>query len=277
MTYKTLMVHLELDSDNTSLLDVAADLANEFDATIIGIAACQPCQVMYDEGFTAGEAMVADWAEIEREIAAAETSFRKALGGRVKNLEWRSAITYEPLASYIATQARAADLLITRPDRGASLLDNTRRVKVGKLAEDAGRPVLTVPHEITRLAPRNALIAWKDCREARRSVADALPLLRLAKHVTVLEVARADDRKGVRGRVEDVARWLKSHGITADAVDAPRNHSVESDLYAEIIERDCDLLVAGAYGHSQLAEFILGGVTRDLLIDPRYYCVLMAH
>jgi nucleotide-binding universal stress UspA family protein len=28
-----------------------------------------------------------------------------------------------------------------------------------------------------------------------------------------------------------------------------------------------DLLVAGAYGHSKLREFILGGVTRSLLVD----------
>jgi hypothetical protein len=79
MTYKTLMVHLELDGDNGGLLEVTANLAARFEASVIGIAACQPVQILYDDGLTAGEELVADRAEITREIAAAETQFRKAL------------------------------------------------------------------------------------------------------------------------------------------------------------------------------------------------------
>ena len=61
----------------------------------------------YDEGFTAGEVMVQDRAEITKEIAAAESEFRAALAGRAPGLEWRSAVTPASLASYIAEQARA--------------------------------------------------------------------------------------------------------------------------------------------------------------------------
>jgi nucleotide-binding universal stress UspA family protein len=276
MTYKTLMVHLELDGKNSGLLEVAADLADRFDAGVIGIAACQPFQMLFDEGLTAGEVTLADRAEIVREIAAAEAEFRQALKGRVKTLEWRSSISYAPLASCIADEARAADLVITSPDRGASMLDNTRRVKIGDLALEAGRPLLIVPHGISTVALKNVFVAWKDSRESRRAVTDALPLLKLAKNVTVLEAAGAADQGRAHGRVMDVARWLESHGVAADPVTTARGGPEATELHADLIERGCDFLVAGAYGHSRLGEFVFGGVTRDLLLDPEY-CVLISH
>src|SRR6185312_4729028 len=110
MSYKTLMVRLELDGDNAGVLEIAADLAARFDAKVIGIAACQPVQVMAAEGI-ANIAIEEEYSQIAREIAAAEGQFRSALAGRVKVLEWRSTITYAPLAEYIAEQARAADLI----------------------------------------------------------------------------------------------------------------------------------------------------------------------
>ena len=220
MDYKTLMVHLEPDGDNSGVLEVAADLAARFEFHVIGIAACQPFQVLFDEGLTAGEIMVADRAEITREIAAAEVAFRKTLTGRVKTLEWRSAITYEPLASYIADEARAADLIITGPDRGSSLLDNTRRVKIGDLALEAGRPLLVVPHGVSALTLNNVFVGWKDKREARRALADALPLLKRANNVTVLELASKAALARARARVDDVARWLEYHAVTAEPMAA---------------------------------------------------------
>jgi nucleotide-binding universal stress UspA family protein len=41
-------------------------------------------------------------------------------------------------------------------------------------------------------------------------------------------------------------------------------------------ERDADLLVMGAYGHSRLREFILGGATRSILARPPTW-VLLSH
>jgi len=276
MTYKILMVHLELDGRNSGLLNIAADLAGKFDAGVIGIAACQPFQMLLDEGLTAGEVTVADHTEICREITAVEAEFRQALTGRVKILEWRSGITYAPLSSYIAGEARAADIILTRPDRGASILDNTRRVKIGDLALEAGRPVLIVPHGVSTLALNNAFVAWKDSREPRRAVADALPLLRLARNVTVLEAAGKSAQSEAHRRVVDVARWLESHDITAEPVTSTLRGSDAADLYSEMIVRGCDFLVAGAYGHSRMGEFVFGGVTHDMLLDPQY-CVLISH
>ena len=145
MDYKTLMVHLELGRDNSGLLKIAGDLAGRYKAAVIGIAACQPIRVLYDEGYGTGDVLAVDRQEMEKEIAAAETQFRTALAGRAASLEWRSVITFLPLAEYIAEQARTADLIITGKDIGGVLLDNTRRVDIGALAMLAGRPILLVP------------------------------------------------------------------------------------------------------------------------------------
>lgn len=277
MSCKTLMVHLELDGKNAGLLKIAADLAGMLNARVIGIAACQPMQMVYDEGYACGDEIVADRVEITREIEAAKAEFHQALEGRVKHSEWRSCLTFGSLASYIADEARAADLILTRPDIGGSLLDNTRRVKIGDLALQAGRPIVIVPHGMSSLTLNNVFVAWKDSREARRAVADALPLLRLAKSVTVLEVAGEADQNRAHSHVADVAHWLETHDVSARLVTAVHQGPDAENLHAEMIARDCDFLVAGAYGHSRVGEFVFGGVTRDFLLNPQLHAVFLSH
>jgi nucleotide-binding universal stress UspA family protein len=276
MDYKTLMVHLELESDNAGLLAIAGDLAERFQASVIGIAACEPIQVLYDEGYRTGEVMAQDRAYMAGEIAAAETQFRAALTGRAKGLEWRSAITYLPLAEYIAEQARAADLIITGRDIGAALLDNTRRVNIGSLTMQAGRPVLVIPNGVSALPLHHVFVGWKKTREARRAAADALPLLQAAGRVTVLQVAPPSELARAQAEVADVAAWLGRHGVTAEPVTAEVIGMESDNFAAELVERKCGLLVAGAYGHNRLSEWVFGGVTRDYLLDPDF-CVLFSH
>jgi nucleotide-binding universal stress UspA family protein len=42
------------------------------------------------------------------------------------------------------------------------------------------------------------------------------------------------------------------------------------------MEHHCDLLVAGAFAHSRLGEWIFGGVTQNILLNPAF-CVLFSH
>lgn len=87
MTYKTLLVHMELDDSNEAMLKVAGSLAEQFQAHVIGIAACQPIQTLAGEGVASGELIVEERAEITREIAAAENQFRAAMEGRAASVE----------------------------------------------------------------------------------------------------------------------------------------------------------------------------------------------
>jgi len=115
------------------------------------------------------------------------------------------------------------------------------------------------------------VVAWKDTREARRAVADSLPLLKVAKDVLVVGFGSSEN--GAR----DVAGYLSFHGINATF----QRKDVAADAVAEELMRTAeaeaaDVLVCGAYGHSRATEWIFGGVTRDLLKHGRM-CCFMSH
>lgn len=276
MAYKSLMVHLELNGDNGGILKIAGELARRFDARVIGIAACQPIQLPVTDGLYVGEAIKQDRQEIEEQFAAAESQFRNALQGLAGSLEWRSAIVDGSLAGYMAQQARAADLIITGKDVGPSLVNETRRVNLGDLVMGAGRPILVVPKGIATLAMRHVMVGWKNSREARRAVADALPFLEAAGRATVLSVTSQQESAAVQAEAGDVAAWLQQHGVEAGAEVLVAAGTEAGYLRATLLDRKCDLLVAGAYGHNRLREWMFGGVTTDALTNPPC-CVLFSH
>jgi nucleotide-binding universal stress UspA family protein len=276
MDCKTILVRLELGQSNKNLLAITADLAQRLKAGVIGIAACQPIQLVYDETYIAGELLGEDRKQIEKQIKDAESEFRGELKDKVPNLGWRSTVTFASLADYVAHQARAADLIITGPDIGGSVFDHARQVGIADLVMKAGCPVLIVPKERGELNLQQVIIGWKGTRESRRAVADALPLLKLAYHVTVMEIAGEADMADAKDHVADVAKWLGSHGINANA-EAIAAIGPDSERLCDIArERSAGLIIAGAYGHSRLQEWVLGGVTGDFLMNPDR-CVLVSH
>jgi len=276
MTYKTFLVHLDLNGDNEGLLKIAGDMAERFDAKVIGIAAAQPILPLADQGFADTDIATQHLHEVDKEIALCKAQFRQALESRVKKIEWRSTVTYDSLANYIAAEARCADLIITGKDIGAAFMDDSRRVNIGALAVKAGRPVLIVPQGVSALQMRHVFVAWKDTRETRRAIADALPLLQAAGHAGILEVASEEDQEEAKARVRDVERWLENHGVSATPRAVVTKSGEGEHLRAELLRQKCDLLIAGAYGHNRIGEWMFGGVTQDVLLDPDF-CVLLSH
>jgi nucleotide-binding universal stress UspA family protein len=276
MGYKTIMVHLELSGANDGLLQIAGDLAERLHADVIGIAGCQPVQLAYADTYFSGDVVVADRAEIEKELQQTEANFRAVFATRGVKVEWRSTICYQPLADFIAHQARAADLVITGPDIGGSTFDSTRRVSIADLVMQAGRPVLIVPQNRKKMDLDHIVVGWKGSRESRRVIVDALPLMKLAGKVTVLEIVPEVDLPRAKDNLADVINWIKRHGISAsfEAVAAKGDDSSRLSELAH--ERGADLIVAGAYGHSRVREWVLGGVTNDFLLNPDR-CVLVSH
>jgi nucleotide-binding universal stress UspA family protein len=263
------MVHLELGKSNAGMLKIAGDLAERFGAGIIGIVACKPLMAVYAGDFYySGDVIGEERAEVAREASEAEVEFRTALA-HIADLQWRSAITAEPLCEYLAREGRSADLIVTAMDR-PPLLADTRHTSVGDLVMRAGRPVIVVPPGASHIGLDRVLVAWKESRESRRAALDALPLLKRAGHVTVAELASLDDLPAARERLADVAAWLGRHGVTAEPLAVPSHGGDASTLAKLAHEQQADMLVAGAYGHSRLREWAFGGVTYDLLLDtPR--------
>jgi nucleotide-binding universal stress UspA family protein len=276
VTYATLMVNLAPGEQNASLLKVTGELAERFRATVVGIAVRQPLQLLYNDALDFDDAIERDFREIERELEAAEAEFRSALLGRASKLEWRSSVTVGPLFEYLAHEVRAADLVITGPSSAHQPLCRARHVNLGSLLMQIGRPLLIVPQDMDRLRLRRVLVCWKDKRETRRVISDVLPLLRLAEEVTVVEIAAKIDLAAATRRVSDVGAWLGRHGVVAESVATAADGNDAEQLEAFADAYRADIIVGGAYGHSQLREVTLGGVTRDLLLRAER-CAFVSH
>jgi nucleotide-binding universal stress UspA family protein len=271
MSLAAVMVHVDVERDSEQRVQVALHLADRFRATLIGVAgmALRPA-------FSAGGVVVyADPTESDRQKVTARleemgAKFR-AQGERLERVEWRTAL--EIPNDLVAREARAADLVIVGRRRLGS--DVRDLVDPGAILLRAGRPVLVVPDVITPPSLRRAIVAWKDTRECRRAVRDALPLLQQAKEVLLVEIGEADTESRVRKSLADVASYLGRHRvIVAAEVWRRARGPAATELLNFVHDENADLIVAGGYGHSRLGEWIFGGVTHELLGSSQVCCLL---
>ena len=277
MTYATVMVSLALDQPNEARLAVAGQIAERFDAGLIGIVASVFSPPLY---FTTGEQAQAlidqGQVSIKRRMSELEAQFREATKNRAKHIEWRCAIDFP--VRYTLQQARCADIIVSGGPSDA-LSDPFALVTPKDLVMEAGRPLLVVPASIDWLDLRSMLVAWKDTPEARRAIVDALPMLRKAKDVTVAEIVEAGGRQPLAvARLRDVITWLSRHGVSASELVAEQNQDRDTTVQLDAMAADvgAGVVVAGAYGHSRFREMILGGMTQHLITQTRR-CVLLSH
>lgn len=143
----------------------------------------------------------------------------------------------------------------------------------------SGRPAVVFPRAPKRGGPLSfdvVGVAWDFSRPAARAVADALPILTRARSVRVVTVTREKPIETGRSGAE-LARYLSRHGIEAviEEEDAA-GRTIGQALEGYVARREIDLLVMGAYGHSRLRDFIMGGATKALVAHPPIP-VLLSH
>jgi nucleotide-binding universal stress UspA family protein len=276
MTYKTVMVGLALGQPNDGRLEIAAQLAERFGARVIGIAAAEFSPPLYfTEGEPAQRLIDQGWAAVKNRLAELESDFRAAMQNRVTEVEWRCAEDFP--TRYIVRQARACDIIVAGEAARGALADPFVQVDPNDLVMQVGRPLLVVPESCNWLDLRSVLVAWKDTAEARRAVSDALPLLRKSTEVTVAEIIEEEaDRMAALSRVGDVVSWLSRHGVMAREQVPEQCGDAATQLERIASNVGAGVVIAGAYGHSRLSEWILGGVTRRL-VNPLKRCSLLSH
>ncbi len=270
MSYATIMVQVDVGRHSASRIKFASHLADRFHARLIGVAACQPTlPIVLESTFMDSELMADAEGRASAVIEQAADHFRATLRG-LNNTEWRSALT-QP-TEFLIEQARAADLIVVGREGADDQKDWQLGISAGDLLMGAGRPVLIVPPAQTVPSSR-IVVGWANTREARRATWDALPLLRAAEEVLVVSVEDAGDD----GSAKDVASWLGRHGATArvELVSSAQG-STTDEILRQADRFGADLIVAGAYGHSRTREWVLGGVTRQLL-ETTPLCCLMSH
>jgi nucleotide-binding universal stress UspA family protein len=268
MDYKTVMVGLALDRPNDACLRVAGDIAERFGARIIGVAASDIRPPMYfADGDFAQKLLDEEAAAIRKRLSELEAEFRAGVEKRAKAVEWRSAQALP--VPYILQQARRADLLVVGA-RSETIVDPCAAADPSDLLMQAGRPIIVVPPAVEWFDFRSVLVAWKDVREARRAVFDALPILATAKEVTIAEIPeQGTHRADALSHVADVASWLGGHGIVASTLVPESAPAVGEQLEKIAADVGAGAVIAGAYGHSRFREWILSGVTRHLATESR--------
>jgi nucleotide-binding universal stress UspA family protein len=273
MSYASVMVYVEADGAPEQRVRLAAGLADEFNAMLIGLSALAAPPPMVADGMVMDEPTDADIELMRAKLADKDGWFRGIAGGDRRRLEWRAVLDL-PIEA-LAREARGADLVVI--GQVAAPGGAYRALDPGAAILKLGRPTLIAPEGVGHLRGEHLVIGWKDTREARRAVRDALPFLQQAKRVTIVEACGPGEEKTALGRLDDLARYLARHRIKAGPkVMLEQRGSGAAQLIEVAREERADLLVTGAYGHSRLGEWMFGGMTRELLATSPI-CCLMSH
>jgi nucleotide-binding universal stress UspA family protein len=258
------------------VLDAAIALARDCGARL-SVGVCQvyvpPVSNWLANKLTNADGMIA--AENRKSAENAKTllaGFSSRVGedlaGEALLLECPGMITHWQLAA----KACAYDLVVV-PVHG----HKDTAVMAEGLVFESGRPVLLLPRR-DEGPPRfdSIVIGWDGSRAAARALSDALSFCRVARKVTVASVTNEKDLSKA-APVSHVIRHLARHGIAAEAVEIPADGADAGLALQAYCERSAaELLVMGAYGHSRVREFVLGGATRSVLGEPKLP-ILLSH
>jgi nucleotide-binding universal stress UspA family protein len=273
MAVTTVMVYVDPAQQAEEQVRVARAIASRFKASLIGISAFAVEPDFVAEGVIIEETTPEDVKRMKAALVEKEQWFRGVVDFPREKVEWRWGVEFP--ADFLANEARAADLVVIRNKQ--EKVDPYRLIDPAAVILRIGRPVILVPEHVHEFRADRIVVGWKDTREARVAVRDALPLLTKASRVTIIEICTSNEQDAARRRVRDVARYLQSHGAKCET--DVRVHMAESDAHQLVRvakEGGADLIVAGAYGHSRLGEWVFGGMTRSLL-DEAPVCLMMSH
>jgi nucleotide-binding universal stress UspA family protein len=271
MSFKSILVHASAAPSCDRRVRLAVQLADMFEASLTGLGA-----EAFDPTFVSGYGII-DGAMIEAvrertavDLLAAEQRFRELAAPR-QGLAW---ITGEDLPErLLAFYARGADLIVaSRPGRYEG---PTFDARPADLIMQAGAPVLLAAGGDAVFRGERVVVGWKDTRESRRALADALPFLVRAKGVVIVAVGGDAGAQTDRTGLKDVVKRLAEHGVDASVdVVTTRKAGVAEALEAAADRHSADLIVTGAYGHSRLREWTLGGVTEEFIKSSSKFLLL---
>jgi nucleotide-binding universal stress UspA family protein len=281
---KTILVPTEQNAAMESALDSALLLAKKFDSLIEGFPLRPAVADIVAMDPDAGLTMVAikeNDADMARQAEELFRAFmqRHGVGQHADRASTPSAAaswTWHADApgghDFVGSYGRVFDVVVLA--QPGEEWQSPSMVTLESALFESGRPVLIAPPASPRSLGTRVLIAWNRSTEQARATAFAMPLLRLAEHVTILTVEGATVA-GPSGA--EIARSLAINGIAADTITiSPGKISAGETILTKAAELGCDLIVKGAYTQSRLRQMIFGGTTRHILAHAKLP-VLMAH
>jgi len=285
--YKTIVVHVDGSPLQESRLHASALLARGFGAHVVGsaVTGVSWTELVLLAGSITAPVTSADFDAL-RKTADLHLHAFSGEAARLGIESFETRLIEDVPQHGLLMQSRYADLVILSQDvdedsdrdgDGPGLAARSRRLPE-HVALHGPRPVLVVPASYRgQPLPGTVVAGWDGSLQAIRALAAALPLLARADKVN-LALINPDELSELHGEQPgaDIALWLARHGVRVEVV-LERTASTPGHALISLA-RDCGagLMVCGVYGHSRYREWVLGGVTRELLTRAQVP-LLIAH
>ncbi|WP_309606461.1 universal stress protein [Phenylobacterium sp.] len=259
MSWARIMAPLSGGRGDAAAVVAAVMLAEPFEAEMAGVyTPADVADVMpwMGEGFLGG-VQTAALDSLKEAAEAGEKNARAAMAASTYPKS-RFIALQTPVWAGLSAESRLSDVVVftSDPARGRGPLAEAFQ----QMVADEQRPVL-IAREGLRVGGTVA-VAWDGGKEASRAARLALPLLEKAARVVILAAPKASSRSFDAARLKS---YYAARGVDAEVDLLPDTGDAAPVLLYAARKAGADILVAGAFGHPRLQEFIFGGTTRTLL------------
>lgn len=270
---KSILLHINDDPGLEARFQASLDLARTFDGHITCLQA-----ITFDilaPGDFYGAAIAAAMTMIRESAEELRAKLEAELAN--EDVAWEWVFRYGMAEHCLLEQSAINDVVVVGPNDPAGGPGRPSPL-VGDLLLRARTPILVIPGNHKRFdCTGPALVAWNGSTESCIALRAALPMLKRASAVHLVTVIGDSERERFDLPKVQGAEYLSRHGIKCELAEVEmRDFSVADALFLEAQARQCAYIVMGAFGHSRLAEMLLGGVTRQALTNPQIP-MLLAH
>jgi hypothetical protein len=281
MPYRSLTVLLGDEPSSAARTELAIRMARDLDCHLVGLAPTGIIELPISAEATGSLPEYAERARAALQERADQCAARFATACREADFRaFESVVDRSESSASLLRHAQCSDLVVMSQADPRRSGHRAMRDLVEQVLLGSPRPTLVLPYQGRFEAMgTKIMVAWDDSREAARALSDAMPLLLRARRVDIEtwnETGQDADADELRGRLDELHRWLMWHGVAAHLhLETPAD-GITAAMLARAADLDSDLIVMGAYGHARWSERILGGATHGLLASMTVP-VLLSH
>ena len=265
---KTILVHVDETARSLQRIEVAARLATQYDAHLVGAAMTGIAAYLFPVGgLESGMPAIAFPIDELRSQANRALDVFDAAADKagVNSVERR--LVDEEVGLGLSLQARYSDLVVISQNAPDDVLPRVRSDVPEYVLLNCARPVLILPFAgVSGEIGRCVTVAWNGSAEAVRAITSAIPVLQRAEKVDLVVFDAV-----IGGQVHgddpgaDMALYLARYGIRVEVTVVRMAGEDGESLLSFAVDKGADLIVMGAFGHSRFREFLLGGMSRTAL------------
>lgn len=259
MSWARIMVPLAGTKSDSDVLPLARLVAEPFGAVLAAVHA--PADIAdlmpwMGEGFMGGVQVSAMESLKDSAIEGAKTAREACTACGYPKTQCTS--LESPVWAGLAMEARLSDVVVFGQDSACGRGPLSEAFQ--QIVADEQRPVIVARPGLNLHGIM--AVAWDGGKEATRAVRTALPMLQKASRVVVLGAPAASSRAFDLRRIQE---FLIVRGVQADIEEVQGDRDAGHLILAKARELGAAVLVAGAFGHARLREYVFGGTTRTLL------------